>query len=63
MKFQATVRVQNGNSQIPHTAIVDAQSSFAAQQLLQAQYGTDNVLTVPIEVSGGSSTNHAPWMR
>ena len=60
--FSALVLIRNGNAEIPHTAHVTAASSFAAQQMLTAQYGQGNLLTVPTEVSGGSTTNNAPWM-
>jgi len=60
--YQAKVYIRNGNSRIPHTVQFNAESSFAAQQMLSAQYGANNVLTVPIEVSGGAKHNKAPWM-
>jgi len=61
--FQAKVYVKNGNTRIPHTVQLNAESSFAAQQMLSAQYGSNNLLTVPVEVKGGSRSNHAPWMN
>ena len=61
--FEAKVYVRNGNSRIPHTVRFQAESSFAAQQMLSAQYGANNVISVPVEVnSGGSNYNPAPWM-
>lgn len=62
--FSARVYVRNGNARIPHTVQFNAQSSFAAQQMLYAQYGRDNVISVPTEVTGSGSThNPAPWMK
>ena len=61
--FQAKVYVRQGNSRIPHVVQFNAQSSFAAQQMLIAQYGASNVISVPTEVKPGNSTyNPAPWM-
>jgi hypothetical protein len=59
--FTARVYVRNGVSRIPHTVQFNAESSFAAQQMLVAQYGSDNVISVPTEVTGGGSSQ-APWM-
>jgi len=62
--FQAQVMVRNGNALINHTAQVTAESSFAAQQLLNGQYGANNVVTMPSEVSSNSSNyDAAPWMQ
>jgi hypothetical protein len=62
--FEAKVYVRNGNSRIMHTVRVQADSSFAAQQLLSAQYGQNNVVGVPTEVRNSNSTFvAAPWMR
>lgn len=61
--FTAKVYVRNGPSRIAHTVQLNAESSFAAQQMLRAQYGANNVITVPTEVSGGSGYNSAPWMK
>jgi hypothetical protein len=61
--WEAKVYVRNGNSRIPHTVRFQADSSFAAQQMLSAQYGMNNVISIPVEVrSGGSNYNPAPWM-
>lgn len=62
--FSAQVYIKNGNAKIAHTIQFSASSSFAAQQMLTAQYGANNVITVPTEVSGsGSDYNPAPWMK
>lgn len=58
--FQAKVYVRNGFTRIPHTIQFQAQSSFAARQMAEAQYGRENVISVPTEVRGGS---RAPWMK
>jgi len=61
--WEAQVMVQNGNARINHTARVSADTVFSAQQLLSAQYGANNVMTQPTEVtSGGSDYNASPWM-
>jgi len=60
--FTAKVYVKNGNSRIPHTVQFNAESSFAAQQMLSAQYGSSNIASIPVEVQSGSSYNSAPWM-
>jgi len=61
--FQARVYVRNGNGRIAHLVQFEAESSFAAQQMLTAQYGADNIITVPVEVKpGSSSSGSAPWM-
>lgn len=60
--FQAKVYVKNGYSRIPHTVQFHAETPFAAQQMLVAQYGANNVISVPVEVKGGSGHNPAPWM-
>ena len=59
--YRAQVYVKSGASKLPHTVQVQATSAFSAQQMLQAQYGRENVLTIPTEVTGGSNKN-APWM-
>jgi hypothetical protein len=62
--FQARVYVRNGNARIPHTVQFNAETSFAAQQMIAAQYGANNVISIPVEVRGGSSLDsRAPWMR
>ena len=63
--FEAQVMVQNGNARINHTARVSAQNSFAAQQMLNAQYGANNVVSMPVEVQGSSGDDYdpAPWMK
>jgi len=60
--FQAKVYVKNGNARVPHTVQFNAESSFAAQQMVQAQYGSANVISVPVEVKGSTGYNPAPWM-
>ena len=60
--FEAKVYVRQGNARIAHTVRLQAESSFSAQQMVSAQYGSANVITVPYEVSGGSTYNPAPWM-
>jgi len=60
--FQAQVYVKNGNSKIPHVVQFNAQSSFAAQQMLAAQYGSNNIISVPTEVKSNSGGNKSPWM-
>jgi len=61
--YSARVYVRNGNSRVPHTVQFNAQSSFAAQQMLTAQYGANNVISVPTEISGHvSSGSKSPWM-
>jgi len=60
--FTARVYVRNGNARVPHTVQFNAQSSFAAQQMCAAQYGSANVITVPTEVKGSAASNSAPWM-
>jgi len=61
--FTAKVYVRNGSTRIPHTVQFSAESSFAAQQMLAGQYGANNVISVPTEVSSSGSSNHAPWMK
>ncbi len=62
--YEAKVYVKQGNARIPHTVQVQAESVFSAQQMIKAQYGANNVITIPYEVSsGGSSFNSAPWME
>ncbi len=62
--FTARVYVRNGNAKIAHTIQFPAESSFAAQQMLSAQYGLNNVITVPTEVKGSTSTyDPAPWLK
>jgi len=60
--FQAKIYVKNGYSKIPHTVQFNAETPFAAQQMLIAQYGANNVISVPIEVKATSTYNSAPWM-
>ena len=60
--FTAKVYVRNGSTRIPHTVQLNAESSFSAQQMLAAQYGANNVISIPTEVTGGSN-NSAPWMK
>lgn len=60
--FQARVYVRNGNARVPHTVQFNAQSSFAAQQMAAAQYGANNVISVPTEVKGATGSTSAPWM-
>ncbi len=62
--FSARVYVRNGNTKVPHVVQFNAQSSFAAQQMLAAQYGTENVISVPVEVTGyqSSGNSSSPWM-
>jgi len=63
-QYKATVYVENGYSKIPHEVQVSAETPFAAKELLAAQYGRDNVISIPTEVTGQSSTNNsAPWME
>ena len=62
-RFKATVYVENGYSRIPHEVQVTADSPFSAGELLAAQYGRENVISIPIEVSDQTSDhNNAPWM-
>lgn len=62
--WEAKVYVRSGNSRIPHTVRIKAQSSFAAREMFNAQYGANNVIGIPYEVkSGGSKHNPAPWME
>ena len=61
--YTAKVYVRNGSTRIPHTVQFQAESSFAAQQMVRAQYGANNVISVPTEVSSGSTYNPAPWMK
>lgn len=61
-QFQARVYVKNGTSRVPHTVQLNAETSFSAQQMLVAQYGAGNIITIPVEVKGGSGHNPAPWM-
>jgi hypothetical protein len=61
--FSARVYVRNGNAKVPHTVQFNAQSSFAAQQMLTAQYGANNVISVPIEITSHATTgSKSPWM-
>ena len=60
--FTAKVYVRNGVSRVPHTVQFNAETSFAAQQMLTAQYGANNVISVPTEVTSYSSGGSAPWM-
>lgn len=61
--FEVKVYIKQGNAKIAHTVHLQASSSFSAQQMANAQYGSGNVISVPVEVSGGSSYNSAPWME
>ncbi len=62
-KFEVMVYVQNGNTRVPHVTHVQAESSFSAREMLSAQYGRENVISVPTEVKNNSSGhNSAPWM-
>ena len=62
--FQAKVYVRNGVSRVPHMVQFNAQSSFAAQQMVIAQYGRENVISVPTEVTGSSGgSSKAPWLK
>ena len=62
--YEATVMVQNGSSKIAHTVRVSSTSTFSAQQLLQAQYGSENLVSTPISVtsSPASTFDASPWM-
>jgi len=60
--FQAKVYVRNGNARVPHTVQFNAESSFAAQQMCAAQYGSANVISVPTEIRASNSTSSSPWM-
>ncbi len=61
--FEANVMIQKNNARIPHVAQVQAQSVFSAKEMLEAQYGRGNVVSIPVEIStSGSSHNPAPWM-
>ena len=62
--YTARVYVRNGNARVPHTVQFNAETSFAAQQMLTAQYGANNVITVPTEVTGfaSSGSGSSPWM-
>ena len=61
--FTAKVYVRNGSTRTPHTIQFNAETSFSAQQMLSAQYGANNIISVPTEVTGYSSSgNNAPWM-
>jgi len=60
--FTARVYVRNGVTRVPHTVQFNATSSFAAQQMLVAQYGQSNVISVPTEVTSSSATSKSPWM-
>ena len=60
--FSARVYVRNGVSRVPHTVQFNAQTSFGAQQMLVAQYGADNVISVPVEVRGATGSTKSPWM-
>ncbi len=60
--FQAKVYVRNGTSRVPHVVQFNAESSFAAHEMLKAQYGASNVISVPVEIKPGSSYNPSPWM-
>ena len=60
--FQAKVYVKNGYSRVPHTVQFNAETPFAAQQMLVAQYGASNVISVPVEVKGSAANNPAHWM-
>jgi len=60
--YEAKVYVRQGVARIPHTVQVAAESTFSAQQMLIAQFGSGNIITVPHEISGSSTYNPAPWM-
>lgn len=60
--FTAKVYVRNGSTRIPHTVQFNAESSFSAQQMLRAQYGANNVISVPVEINSGGGGS-APWMK
>jgi len=61
--YEAKVYVKNGNAKIPHTTQIQAESTFSAQQLISSQYGAENVITTPVEVTQNNSNNSAPWMK
>jgi len=61
--FEARVYVNQGSAKIAHLVRIQAESVFAAQQQLTAQYGAGNLISTPYEVSGGSTYNSAPWME
>ena len=52
--FEALVYVTQGNAKIPRKTHVRAGSSLAAQDLLEAQYGRENLISVLREVSAGT---------
>ena len=62
--YEARVYVRQGTARIAHLVRIQAESVFAAQQQLTAQYGSGNLIVTPYEVSNGGSTyNSAPWME
>jgi len=64
--YEARVYITNGNSQIPHTVRIQADSVFSAQQMFQAQYGSNNVISIPIQIQdmgSGVQSGDSPWMQ
>jgi len=61
--WEVNVLIKNGNAKIPHTVHIIAQNSFAAKQQASAQYGSSNVVSIPVEVRTGSNYDPAPWMK
>ena len=64
--YQATVMIKspNGISNTAHQVRINADSVFSASQMLKAQYGSNNVISVPTEIQTNNSNSHnaAPWM-
>lgn len=61
--WEARVYVRNGYTRIQHTVRLQAETVVAAQQLLGAQYGPENVISVPVPLSASSSSGTSPWIR
>jgi hypothetical protein len=48
--YKARVRIKTGQSSVTQEVRVQADSSFIAKAMLQAQYGRDCIVAAPIEV-------------
>ena len=53
--FEALVYVTEGNAKIPRKTHVRAGTSLSAQELVEVQYGRENLISVPREVSAGTA--------
>jgi len=56
--YEVIVRIKNGSSNTSHTVRLNAESVFAASMMAKAQYGGNNVLTIPKEINGSGTSNY-----